>query len=480
MDLDPVKKYRIFLIVCCANLGSFSVGIYVGWTSPVIPKLRANSADSPLNFGVSTAQEGWIGALVSIGAFLVKVSKICTSAQEGWIGALVSIGAFLGALTAGLIASKFGRKFTLLSSSLFFISSYMCLIIGRSIGVIYVARILQGLGGGIVTTLTPMYIGEIATDDFRGALGSLILLFMSCGLVFVYSIGPYVSFMTLQWICISIPVLFFGTFCFMPETPYYYAMKNRTADGIRSLRYLRGQNSKTTEITMEHIQNEVDKSMLNKGSIADIFRNRAYRKALLIGSGLLIFQQLSGTKAVLVNSQSIFTSANSSLDPAIATIIVGLCQLVSNLLTPYVVERAGRKIVLLISSCGMCLTLVILGTFFYIQKHGDVSYILWLPIPTLIGFNLLFGFGFGPIPWAVLGEMFPSNIKSSATTITCSLTWLTSFAVVRWFPELNALGPYYAFWLFSIMCGLAFFFVLFVVIETKGISLQKIQEKLQA
>ncbi|XP_055850402.1 facilitated trehalose transporter Tret1-like [Episyrphus balteatus] len=454
--MDPVKKYRLYLVTFCATLASFSVGVYIGWTSPVVPKLREQTEDSPLDYGITTV-------------------------QEGWIGSLTAVGAFFGALGIGYIAFKFGRKWAILSTSIFYIISYILLIVGNNIWYIYAARTLQGVGGGITHAVVPMYIGEIATNDLRGALGSMLLLSMSCGLVFVYSIGPYVDYMTLQWICLSIPIIqFFLTIFFIPESPYFFAMKNRTKNGIKSLRILRGQREKTTEALMNQIKKEVDTSMLNKGSIVDVFKNRGYRKGLLIGCGCLVFQQLCGTKAVLVNSQSIFSSTNSSLDPAIATIIIGLAQLVSNFPTPFIVERAGRKIVLIISSVGMCLAHLTLGTFFYIQTFGDASQILWLPVPAMIGFNLFFGFGFGPLPWAVMGEMFPSNIKSSATSIACGIYWITSFAVVRWFPELNALGPYYAFWFFGGMCALATLFVLFVVIETKKISLQSIQEKLQA
>ncbi|XP_055850404.1 facilitated trehalose transporter Tret1-like [Episyrphus balteatus] len=454
--MDPVKNYRLYLLTFYASLGSFSVGVYIGWTSPMVPKLRDNTSDSPLDYGISTA-------------------------EEGWIGSLTAVGAFFGALSIGFIASRLGRKWTILTSSIFFAISYILLMVGSNIWYIYAARVLQGLGGGIANGVIPIYIGEVATDTLRGALGSMLQLSLSCGLVFVYSIGPYVSYMTLQWICLIIPIFqFLVTIFFMPETPYYYAMNHHTSNGIRSLQHIRGQKEKTCEPLMRQIQKDVDDSMSNKGSVVDIFANRGYRKALLIGCGLLVFQQLCGTKAVIINSQSIYSSANSSLDPAIATIFGGLAQLVSNFPTPYVVERAGRKVVLLISASGMCLALLILGTFFYIQTFGDASHILWLPVPAMIGFNLFYGFGFGPIPWAVLGEMFPSNIKSSATSIACSVNWLTSFVVVRWFPEFNALGPYYAFWFFSVMCGLAILFVLFIVIETKKISLKSIQEKLQA
>ncbi|XP_055902643.1 facilitated trehalose transporter Tret1-like isoform X2 [Eupeodes corollae] len=433
---------------------SFSIGTYVGWTSPVMPKLRDQTADSPLNFGVTAVQEGWISSLTSIGAFLISL--------------------FIGSL-----ASSIGRKWTLLLSSLFIAFSYLFLILATDIWFIYVARALQGFGGGGGAAMIPMYIGEIATDDTRGAVGSFMTLFMIGGILYTYIIGPYVSYLTLQYCCMAVPVLFFVIFLFMPESPYYFAIKGQKDDLINSLKALRGKSSKDVEEERSKIQDEVDDSMSNKSRFIDIFRNRVYRRAIFIVCGLMFFQQMSGSTAVTFNGQSIFISAGSTLDPAMATIILGVVQLVSNLLTPFVVESAGRKIILLISSTGLGISVIILGIFFYVKDQNGVN-IFWLPVPALIMFNAFYGFGFGPVPWAVLGEMFPSNIKPTAMSIACSCTWAVSFVVTRWFPELNALGAYYAFWLFGGFCGLAIFFIKFVLIETKGLSLQQIQEKLQS
>lgn len=453
--MDSANRNRLYFVTFCATLGSFSVGVYLGWTSPMMPKLRDHTPDSPLSYAINTG-------------------------QEGWIGSLTAVGALFGALSIGFLANMIGRKWAILSTSVFFCTAYILLITGRQIGFIYAARIFQGIGGGIANGLVPIYLCEIATDDIRGALGSLLTLALSCGLLFVYSIGPFVSYNTLQWICLSVPFFqFFATLFCIPESPYFYAMKNRPADGVKSLRRLRGQSEKSMKSLMADIQKDVDVSMASKGSFKEIFLNKTNRKALIISCGLLTFQQLCGTKVVIINSQSIFSMAHSSLDPAIATIILGFTQLVSFFPTPYLVERIGRKIVLLISACGMSLTLFILGTFFYIQSIGDVSNFLWLPVPVMICWQIFYGFGFSSIPWSVLGEMFSPNIKSRATSIACSLNWITSFLVVRFFPELNALGPQYAFWVFSGMCGLAVLFVVFVMIETKGISLRSIQDKLQ-
>ncbi|XP_055850761.1 facilitated trehalose transporter Tret1-like [Episyrphus balteatus] len=447
-------KYRVVLVAICVNMMSFTIGTYVGWTSPVMPKLRDQTADSPLNVGV-------------------------TAAQEGWISSLTSIGAFASSLFVGQLATYVGRKWTLLGSGFIIAASYLFLIFGKHIWFIYVARFLQGFGGGGGAAMVPMYVGEISTDDTRGALGSLITIFIVGGILFTYIIGPYVNYLSLQICCMAVAVSFLVTFVFMPESPYYYAIKGRKTDVIKSLQLLRGKNAQDVEDEMLKIQTEVDESMANKSGLMDLARNSVYRKSAFIVVGLLVFQQMSGATAVTFNSQSIFINAGSTLDPAVATIILGVVQLVSNLMTPFVIERTGRKTILYVSAIGIGVALIALGTFFYIQAFKNASNILWLPVPALIMFNAFYGFGFGPIPWAMMGEMLPSNIKPTVTSIACSCTWAVTFVVTRWYPEINALGAYYAFWMFAGFVGLGIVFIKFVVIETKGLSLQMIQEKLK-
>ncbi|XP_055850407.1 facilitated trehalose transporter Tret1-like [Episyrphus balteatus] len=453
--MEPTKNYRVFLITLCSSILYFSFGTVFGWTSPVMPKLRDLTSDSPLEAAVSKSDEGWIGSLITIGGLTVA------------------------SLFSGPIAGRIGRKNTLLLSSIFFALPFVLYMFARQVWIICLGRFIQGLGGGLTSTTLPVYIGEIAPDDCRGALLTCYNLFCIGGIIYTFSIGPYVSYMTLQWCCLVIPVVFFIIFCFMPETPYYYATKGRKQDGIKAMKFIRGQSMEAAKIEMNMIQKWVDETMSNTGTIFDIFCNRGYRKALIISCGILIFQAFSGTTAITFNCQTIFIGAESTIDPAIASILLGLVQLVANGLTPLFVDSLGRKIILLISATGMSLALFTLGTFFYIKTFDDASKILWIPVPALIFYYAAFAFGFGSIPWALLGEIFPSNIKSTASSIATTNIWLMTFIVTRWYPELDALGSYYAFWIFGSLCVVSIFFIVFVVVETKGLSLQEIQIMLQ-
>ena len=247
---------------------------------------------------------------------------------------------FLYYLTAPFVAGPLtdiiGRKWTLLSSTLFYVLSYILLILTCNVPQIYVARLLQGFGVGFVMTAQTMYIGEIASDDCRGALGSFMQVGIVAGILYVYVIGPYVSFIAYQYFCLIIPLVFAVTFYFMPDSPHFYISKGRKDDAIEALKFLRGKSTEGVQEEMNQIQDSVEESMKNKGSAADIFNNKGNLKALIISAGLLLFQQLSGINVVLFYSQSIFEKTGSSMEPAIATILVGTVQVLASCCTPLV------------------------------------------------------------------------------------------------------------------------------------------------
>lgn len=172
-------------------------------------------------------------------------------------------------------------------------------------------------------TCTPMYVGEISTDDTRGALGSFMQLFIVSGILYVYCIGPFVTFEALQWACLAVPIVFAICFYFMPDSPYYHMGKGNHEEAEKSLMYLRGKSAEGVKEELHAIQTSVEEAMQNKGTMADLFRELSNRKALIISAGLIIFQQLSGINVVLFYSQMIFEKTGSDLEPAIATIIVG-------------------------------------------------------------------------------------------------------------------------------------------------------------
>ncbi|XP_075161746.1 facilitated trehalose transporter Tret1-like [Haematobia irritans] len=388
---------------------------------------------------------------------------------------------FSAPFIAGILADKFGRKWILFSSSIFFIVAFTLALIATQVWMVIMVRAVQGFAGGMVMTVLPIYVGEISTDSVRGATGSLLNLFIQMGILYVYIIGPYVSYMVLQWCCFAIPLLFGVSFICMPESPYYLADKNRSEELTKSIQFLRGQSVCGVQNEIQSIQMTVNESKANKGSLTDLFRNPGNRKALIISSGLVVLQQFCGINVVLFNSQSIFEISDSNLDPALATIIVGLVQAMASLITPLIADRFGRKCLLLISAGVMAVSLIALGIFFFMKlEDGDATSILWLPITALVIYSVAFCVGFGALPWAIIGEIFAPNIRSLASSLVASMMFISVFVLTYFYPEMEMFGVYCVFWFYGLFCIVAFFFVLLVVIETKGLAVQEIQDKLNA
>jgi MFS family permease len=175
---------------------------------------------------------------------------------------------------AGPLTDMIGRKWTVMSSSVFFILSWILLILTCNVPQMYIARLLQGFGVGFVMTAQTMYIGEISSDDCRGALGSFMQLGIVIGILFVYVVGPFVPYVTFQYLCLLIPIIFVILFYFMPDSPHYYIAKGRKAEAAKSLMFLRGKSAEGVQEELDGIEASVKESMKQKGTVADIFNNK--------------------------------------------------------------------------------------------------------------------------------------------------------------------------------------------------------------
>lgn len=182
---------------------------------------------------------------------------------------------------------------------------------------------------------------------------------------------------------------------------------------------------------------------------------------------------------MLFYSETIFTKAGSSINSAVATIIIGAVMLLSSCITPFFVDSTGRKGLLLTSAVGMAVSLTAMGIYFFFDEQEKMSNYGWLPVTSLVGFILFYCVGFGPLPFTVLSEMFAPEIKSVASSIAVSACWVIDFAVTKAFlPLETVIGSYGNFWLFAGFCVIAFAFTVTMVFETKGLSLNEIQDRL--
>jgi SP family facilitated glucose transporter-like MFS transporter 8 len=424
-----------------------AAGTVLAWTSPTLPELQSSNSTLPI-----TPEEG------------------------SWIGSLVAVGAIVGAVPAGYFADRFGRKLVILTLSAPFLLSWVLIVVANSVVLLYLGRFIAGFATGATSVVAPMFIGEIAESSIRGALGSYFQVMLTVGILYTYVIGAVADYTWLGILSGVIPVALFITFWKVPESPTYLMKKNRTEDAKKSLQYYRGRSYNIWK-ELQELEQDIRESSQEKASIRDLVSSSGTRKALIISLGLMLFQQLSGVNAVIFYSVDIFDAAGSTLDPNIAAIIVGIVQVVVTYAASLMVDRAGRRVLLLLSASIMGLCLAILGLYFCLKNKGDdVSGIGWLPLTCVTVFIVMFSLGFGPLPWMMMGEVFAPHVKGAASSIAVCTNWTLVFLVTYTFGKLvDGLGEHSTFWLFAVICGIATAFIYFLVPETKGKSLTEIQ-----
>ncbi|XP_047993465.1 facilitated trehalose transporter Tret1 isoform X2 [Leguminivora glycinivorella] len=456
---DTGRKLPQYIAALAATLGALAAGTMLGWSSPVIFKIKqANSTD--YDFPVSESQGDWVSSMVNLGA-----AAVC--------------------FPIGLIMDAIGRKKTMLCLVLPFTIGWLLIIFASNIGMLMAGRFVTGIAGGAFCVTAPAYTSEIAQDSIRGTLGSFFQLMITVGILFAYAVGSYVSVLVFNVLCAIIPIIFGVVFFFMPESPNFLVVKNRPDEARDALIRLRGRNY-DVDTELNNLRAKAEESRNNPVSFSSAITKKTALKALLICYSLMLLQQLSGINAVIFNTSDIFAAAGAAIPAAIATIIIGVIQVVATLTSSLVVDKLGRRILLLLSALVMCVCSTALGVFFFLQTvHGAdapiVQQISWLPLLALSLFIIAFSLGFGPIPWMMAGELCTIDIKAFVGSTAGTLNWLLAFTVTSTFNSLNAsIGRGQVFWLFAGIMLLGFVFIFFLVPETKGRSEDEVQVLLGA
>lgn len=455
------KEYGTAL---CATLITATAGTCYGWPSPTLPYLQSPE------------------------------SKIPTSPDEGsWIVSIMILCSALTPIPSAYFADRFGRKTTLLLGAVPFIIGWVLVIVANSVALLYVARMFSGLGYGIVYTVAPMYTGEIATNQVRGALSTLITLMNKVGILAQYCIGPFVSMQTLAAINLILPVTFVITFIFLPESPYYYLKFERSERAERSLRNLRSGDIRTE---LKSIELNVQEDMKNRGTWGDLISEATNRKAMWITLGIFTIQQLCGSAAVVAYAQVIFNCTTSpvsngtlnttvtakGIEPYQESIILGCVQVATCILSVILVDRVGRKPLLLLSALGVGLMNGTIGTYFYFDHVNKeaVANLYWLPLAALLVYIVCYAIGLSTVPYVIIGEMFPTNVKLYASCIAHIYTGVSMFAVQKLFQVVkDAYDIYTVFWGFAAFSMMGLVFMIVMLPETKGKSFACIQAQLK-
>lgn len=373
-----------------------------------------------------------------------------------------------------LLNSRFGRKPTLLVIVIPLIAGWILIGIASGIKMLFVSRTLSGISYGMAYSAAPMYLGEIASDSIRGSIGTLLTVMAKLGILIQYSIAPYISIKLNAWLALITPALFVMVFIFLPESPYYLLMKDKNDEALASLRWLRGNNDNVVD-ELSKMRIAVRQAQENRGTLKELF-SRGNIRSLIIVLGIGASQQLCGSQAIIAYSQQIFEKVGSSIRSSELSIIMGIIQLFSAAVASSIVDRLGRRPLLLISAIGTTICNTLVGVYFLLDyKEVDVSSISWIPLISIMIFIICYTIGLATVPYAILSEVFPTNVKSLAIAVCTMSTSAIAFGVTKLYQRVSDdLGVYVAFLGFAFFTFFFILFIFFLVPETKGKSLATI------
>lgn len=452
-QIGQAKRLPQYLAGIAVTLGAVAAGMVLGWTSP--------AGKDGIN--------------------LKEDYKMSIDEDEfSWISSLATLGAGAICIPIGILADLIGRKTALLLMVIPFTIGWLLIIFSNSLLMFYFGRFITGLSAGAFCVGAPLYTSEIAESEIRGTLGSFFQLMLTVGILITYILGAILKdMMILSIISAIVPLIFFAIFFFMPETPVYHLKKGNDDAARKSLVRLRGHQYDVDTELQQH-QAALEEASRHNISFLVAIRSRAAKKGFVIAYGLMLFQQMSGVNGIVFFGSRIFEEAGSTLPADEATIITGAVQVVSVFVGSLIVDKLGRRILLLSSIVVMFLTTLILGVYFYCISHNSIfDNAKWFAIIPLCVFLTFFSVGFGPIPWMMMPEIFAPEIKGIAGSSACVFNWLMAFVVTHNYSKLtDAIQPYGTFWIFCGFCAVGIIFVYFLVPETKGKTLEQIQREL--
>ena len=394
----------------------------------------------------------------------------------GWVVAIFELGCMAGTLGIAYFANNYGRKNTMIFISLLLVITAVGVALAPNAGMLCLWRFIQGASVGAASVVSPMYIAEIAPAHARGKLVSInqltIILGILMATISAYYFGDVNNADSWRWMFGSalIPaIVFFVSVFFIPETPRWLIKANRDMEAHKVLTKIGEQAF--IEKEMRDIRNSLTQHIAKSGSYRDLL-GVAVLPALLVGFGIAILQQFCGINNVTQYVQVIFEKAHINLsDGLFKGMFVGLVFFVFTFLAILLVDKIGRKILMLVGTALMAFFLFMLAWSF--QSESVDGRLVFFFVMGYIG---TFAFTLGPVVWVLLSEIYPNYIREKALSLSSCMLWTATFVVVLVSPYLLDLSPVFNFLLFAVLNVIGFVFIWYYLPETKGRTLEDMEE----
>ncbi|CAK9801317.1 Facilitated trehalose transporter Tret1 [Anthophora quadrimaculata] len=451
---DGSRIWEYLSILTCSIMAS-CMGFIVGWNSPSIVILMAE--DSPIP---------------------VTASAVST------LVAVVAVGHMLAPPINTLMVDKLGRKNTILLSALPLLVSWGLITIATSIWELYVARFLAGISQGLFTCVCMMYIGEISSPDTRGAASSLIAIIYNVGIVVTFVVAPHLSLSLMAGIFLAINITFVILFWFMPESPYFLVMRNRIDEAEEVLEKLRGKIDVSEELqTIIASLSKGEKETMKSGTLKDIFTSRANFRAFISILLFTVAQNFGGFYAILIYGQLIFKSTSNFMSDYVVNVMIGVTQVISAIFTSFLVDKLGRRPLIVTSGVSATICNLVIGVYFYAKEYmlANVLSYSWAPFVSSIILIFSFNCGLVCLQIILMSEIFATEIKAIATCLVGVINGLLATAGSKlyiWIAISLNYGHSFPFLVYFVVVAVCTVIILRVTPETKGKTFAEIQREL--
>ncbi|MBZ5561018.1 MAG: sugar porter family MFS transporter [Acidobacteriia bacterium] len=423
--------------------------------------------------------------------FYEKFFHLTTASQQGWAMSCALVGCLIGALISGTFSDRYGRRKLLIAAASLFAVSSLGTAMANVFAQFVLWRISGGVAIGIASNLSPMYIAETAPAARRGRLVSVnqltivigILLAQFCNWLIARPVPADATALDIlnswngqlgwRWMfgVTAIPSLLFFIGMFMvPESPRWLAKNGLAGPAQRVLARIGG------EVYAAHTLEEIESALASEtahGTVRDLLEP-GLRKILLLGIVLAVFQQWCGINVIFNYAEEVFAAAGYKVSDILLNIVItGAVNLLFTLVAMSLVDKAGRRVLMLVGSAGLAIIYTLLGGGYAAGSQGVHMLLL---VVSAIG---CYATSLAPVTWVIISEIFPNRIRGAAMSVAVTSLWIACFILTYTFPLLNAgLGPAKTFWIYAAVCVAGFLFIKFRLPETKGKTLEEIEDLL--